>query len=165
MKKKPNVVFLFSDQHSANVLGCYGNQQVHTPNLDKLAQSGVRCTKAFTQNPVCTPSRMSYFTGQYVHNFGYYGLMGPSPSNLPNMISHFKKSGYNTGLIGKIHTPTGWLSKDSDVTLDSCDHEHLDHRNDYHYYLKNLNLLELSEHPKIPEWSGPEDSVFQSQLP
>lgn len=112
--KKPNILILHSDQHSAKTLGCYGNQQVISPHLDALAQEGVICDNAYTQNPICTPSRMSMLSGQYVHNFGYYGLMGKNPTWLPNIFSHVKNLGYNTGAAGKTHTPAGWLS-------DSCD--------------------------------------------
>jgi arylsulfatase A-like enzyme len=65
MKKQPNVLFLFSDQHCHKVLGCAGHPQVKTPHLDQLAAEGVRCTQAITQNPICTPSRVSWLSGQY----------------------------------------------------------------------------------------------------
>ena len=54
---KPNILFLFSDQHNARCLGVAGHPDVKTPNLDSLAQEGVRMTRAFCQNPICTPSR------------------------------------------------------------------------------------------------------------
>ena len=78
-KKKPNVLILYSDQHSARTLGCYGNKQVKTPNLDRLAREGVLMQHAYTQNPICTPSRMCMLSGQYAHNTGYYGLAGEKP--------------------------------------------------------------------------------------
>lgn len=95
--RKPNIVLLFADQHNARVLGCAGHVQIHTPNLDRLAGEGVRFSHAHTQNTICTPSRMCYFTGLYPHNHGYYGLGGPVPERLPSMLTHLKNNGYITG--------------------------------------------------------------------
>lgn len=124
-KKLPNILLLYSDQHNARVLGCYGNSEVKTPNLDKLALEGVRFTNAYTNNPICTPSRMCIMSGQYVHNFGYYGLMGRKPQNLPHIFQYLKKSGYMTGMAGKIHTPRGWLSDYCDYVGDALGQEAL----------------------------------------
>ena len=123
MAIRPNILFLFSDQHNARVLGAYGDRQVHTPVLDRLAAEGVLCTSAFTQNPICTPSRMCYLSGQYAHNHGNYGLEGPVPP-LPSLFSHFHAQGYRTGMMGKIHTPAGWLSAHCDVVRDGYGHEY-----------------------------------------
>lgn len=65
-----NILLILSDQHNAKVLGCKGHPDVKTPNLDRMAAEGVRF--AITQNPICTPSRVSYLSGQYCHNHGYY---------------------------------------------------------------------------------------------
>jgi len=105
--KKPNVLFILSDQHNAKVLGHRGHPDVKTPNLDRLAAEGVRFDNAITQNPICTPSRVSYLSGQYCHNHGYYGLSGPNPNGLPTVLGHFRRTGYRTGAMGKIHNPPG----------------------------------------------------------
>ena len=65
MTKQPNVLFIITDQHNAKVLGHKGHPDVKTPNLDQLAAEGVRFENAITQNPICTPSRMCYHSGQY----------------------------------------------------------------------------------------------------
>jgi len=70
---RPNLLIIKSDQHNARCIGVNGHPQVKTPNLDDLAGSGVNFTRAFVQNPICSPSRMSYLTGQYVHNHGVFG--------------------------------------------------------------------------------------------
>lgn len=119
---KPNVLILYSDQHHAGTLGCYGNEEIHTPNLDRLAQEGVLLERAYTQNPICTPSRMSFLSGLYPHNLGYYGLMGPKPE-LPSIFHYFKEAGYKTGLAGKTHTPTGWFDEDIDFLADAFGYE------------------------------------------
>lgn len=165
-RKKPNVILLFSDQHNARVMGCYGNKEVRTPFLDQIAEEGVRFENAYAQNPICTPSRMCFLSGQYVHNFGYYGLMGPSPDHLPHLFSHFKKHGYKTGMAGKTHTPSGWLSKHCDYVADGYGYEHpLKHwsahveegwqgskYNDYSLYLKEKGIEHLRDDKYIPEW-------------
>ena len=74
---EPNILIIKSDQHNACCLGVNGHKQVKTPNLDGLARDGVNFTKAFVQSPICTPSRMSYLTGEYVHNHGQFGLEEP----------------------------------------------------------------------------------------
>ncbi|OGO80058.1 MAG: hypothetical protein A2Y21_11205, partial [Clostridiales bacterium GWC2_40_7] len=122
-KKHPNILLLYSDQHNARVLGCYGNNEVHTPNIDRLAAEGVRFENAYTQNPICTPSRMCIMSGQYPHNFGYYGLMGKKPGNLPHIFQYLKVFGYKTGMAGKIHTPSGWLSDYCDYVGDGYGYE------------------------------------------
>lgn len=165
-KKKPNVLILYSDQHSARALGCYGNKQVHTPNLDKLAQEGVKLEHAYTQNPICTPSRMCMLSGQYVHNFGSYGLMGQAPNFLPTIFSHYKNAGYATGMAGKTHIPTGWVTKDCDYIADgygfeqACTLETLVNvegcqgmiNDDYSKYLDELGLRECRDDKILQEW-------------
>src|ERR1017187_1391937 len=71
--QKPwNVLYLISDQHQAACMGVEGHPQAITPNMDSLARRGVRFASCYTQNPICTPSRTSILSGQYVHNHGYY---------------------------------------------------------------------------------------------
>lgn len=114
MNKRPNILFIISDQHNAKVLGHKGHPDVQTPHLDRLAAEGVRFDNAITQNPICTPSRMCFFSGQYCHNHGYYGLSGPNPRGLPTILGHFRRAGYRTGAIGKIHCPEYWIEDDCD---------------------------------------------------
>ena len=101
---KPNLVFIFDDQHSFDMLGCYGNKQVKTPNLDKFAQQGIRFTNCFSNCPVSTPFRGLLMTGQ--HSLSN----GTIKNDLPLLPGHGKKfaevlrdAGYNTAYIGKWH--------------------------------------------------------------
>ncbi len=61
--EKPNIVFILTDNQGAWHLGCYGNPDFQTPNIDRLASDGVRFTNAIANNPVCSPTRATYLTG------------------------------------------------------------------------------------------------------
>jgi arylsulfatase A-like enzyme len=103
-------------------MGCEGHPQAITPSMDRLARAGVRFTAAYTQNPICTPSRVSIFSGQYCHNHGYFGLSGPRPAALPSFFSHFRAHGWRTAAIGNIHTPDdprNWLEPHLDLFDDT----------------------------------------------
>lgn len=122
MSKRPNILFIMSDQHNAKIMGHAGHPDVKTPNLDQLAAEGTRFENAISQNPICTPSRTTYHSGQYPHNHGVYNLCGPKPK-LPTVYGHFRQHGYTTGAIGKIHCPEYWIEDDVDCfreTVPSC---------------------------------------------
>lgn len=125
---QPNVLFLFSDEHNAKCLGHGLNSQVKTPNLDRLAAEGTRFSRAVTQSPICTPSRICFASGQYSHNHGYYGLAaehdGPNlMDNLPHLYGHFKTAGYAVGAVGKSHLPPGWIESSCDRFVEDKDVE------------------------------------------
>jgi len=63
--RRPNLVFVFSDQQSSDMLGCYGNDQIITPNIDKMAAEGVRFNHCISSCPVCTPYRGMLMSGQH----------------------------------------------------------------------------------------------------
>lgn len=154
MSTTPNVLFVLSDQHNAKVLGHKGHPNVKTPNLDRLASEGVRFENAITQNPICTPSRVSWLSGQYCHNHGYYGLSGPNPQGLPNVLGHFRRAGYRTGAMGKIHCPEYWVEDDSDVFFETCKASIGGRCNEYATYLEERGLTNLEDHIALNEF-GP----------
>ncbi len=112
--KPPNVVFILTDNHGAWTLGCYGNEEIRTPHIDKLATEGTLMTRAFSSNPVCSPTRATFLTGLMpsqhgVHCFLHGGRLqvGPDARNtleefqsLPEIL---KSKGYRCGLVGKWH--------------------------------------------------------------
>ena len=104
--KKPNILFLVSEDHNAQ-LGCYGDTVIQTPVLDGLAAKGVRFTNAYVTQAGCSPSRSSILTGLYPHQNGQIGLATHKyrmyDPHTPNMPSIMKKNGYHTVCIGKIH--------------------------------------------------------------
>lgn len=73
-RDSPNILLLFADDLGYEALGCYGGEDFQTPNLDRLAIQGMRFSRAYT-SPVCTPSRMSLYTGTYVSRHGYYNVL------------------------------------------------------------------------------------------
>ncbi|MEX0324657.1 MAG: sulfatase [Puniceicoccaceae bacterium] len=117
-----NILFLLSDQHHADHMGCAGHPQAITPNLDRLARMGTRFTQAYTQNPICLPSRVSLLSGQYCHNHGFYGNHASPPHKLPSFLGYFRQHGYRSALIGKVHLPDQpepWLKDHVDCLLDT----------------------------------------------
>ena len=153
MTKRPNVLFILSDQHNAKVMGHRGHPDVRTPNLDRLAAEGVWFENAITQNPICTPSRVSWLSGQYCHNHGYYGLSGPKPP-LPTLLGHFRRTGYRTAAIGKIHCPEHWVEDDSDLFHETCDCSIGGRSKEYASYLAERGLTHLEDHGALQEF-GP----------
>ena len=105
----PNILFLFSDQHNANVLGCAGHPVVQTPNLDRLAAEGVQFSRAYCQDGICVPSRTSMFTGLYPRTTGVLNNpdIPPHPERLYPLQQILKNNGYQTGCFGKRHLPKG----------------------------------------------------------
>ena len=104
MSAQPNILFLFSDQHRADAMGCAGDSIVQTPNLDRLAAEGVRFARAHCTSPLCMPSRASITTGLYPHN---HGVLDNSVGNLmpqfPTVMRALQQAGYHTAGIGKFH--------------------------------------------------------------
>lgn len=149
---KPNIVFLFSDQHNAKVLGHEGHPDVKTPHLDRLAAEGVRFRNAIAQNPICTPSRVSFLSGQYCHNHGYYGLSGTNPGGLPCILEHFRSNGYRTSAVGKIHGPEYWVEDAVDNFHETAGCSAGGRSKKYEAFLESCGKLALEEHGGLPEF-------------
>ena len=103
MQKKPNILFLFSDQHSVRAMGDCAETPVETPSLDRLAAGGVRFDNAYCQNPLCVPSRASLLTGKYCRTTGIYDNRHVLPANGPTLARALGGAGYRTALVGKTH--------------------------------------------------------------
>ncbi|MGO2113110.1 MAG: sulfatase family protein [Pseudoclavibacter sp.] len=106
---RPNVLVICADQLKADLLGCYGNRQVRTPNLDALADDGHVFESATVANPTCMPSRSSLLTGRWpsVHGTRFNGIpLDPDANTVPGQL---RDAGYRTVAIGKMHLQTmGW---------------------------------------------------------
>lgn len=111
--RRPNVVMVMTDDHGAWTLGSYGCPQMHTPNLDRLAATGARFTRAFACTPVCSPSRMTYMTGRIPSIHGVKDWLRPADSfgeqsrrwlaGHPTYSEVLAKNGYTLGMCGKWH--------------------------------------------------------------
>jgi len=144
MPDRPNVLFVMDDQHSARCLGCYGNDIVRTPAIDDLAAAGTRFDRAYCNNPICMPSRMSFLTGRYPNAHGVYGNYGAVPDDTLSLAHHFRRNGYVTGGFGKLHLPVDWATHGFDVRrlCDFADTERHPEENDYYAYLERVGLAD-----------------------
>jgi choline-sulfatase len=68
-RKRPNIIYIFTDQQSATMMSCTGNKWLKTPAMDYIAENGIRFTRAYTANPVCSPARVSMMTGRFPGSF------------------------------------------------------------------------------------------------
>jgi arylsulfatase A-like enzyme len=113
--ERPNIIFLLGDDHRADALGCMGNKFVHTPHLDRLAETGTRFTNAFVTTAICVISRASFFTGLYARS---HGILRFQDSFTPDLFSRsypalLKRSGYRNGFIGKWGIDGGKMPTDA----------------------------------------------------
>jgi len=63
--ERPNIIYIYTDQQSASMMSCAGNEYLETPAMDYIAENGIRFTRAYTTNPVCSPARVSLMTGRF----------------------------------------------------------------------------------------------------
>ncbi len=103
MSKKPNIIFIFPDQHRADVMGCAGDPVVKTPNIDALAAAGVRFGRCHTNSPLCVPARASLITGQLVSQHGVWSNNYGADENGPSHVRNIRDAGYHTAVVGKTH--------------------------------------------------------------
>jgi arylsulfatase len=104
--KRPNILWICTDQQRFDTLGCYGNEFVRTPNVDRLAENGVLFEHCYTQSPVCTPSRSSFLTGRYPRTTRCRQNGQSIPTDEVFVTRLLADSGYTCGLSGKLHTST-----------------------------------------------------------
>ncbi|MEM9602877.1 MAG: sulfatase-like hydrolase/transferase [Pseudomonadota bacterium] len=103
MTQRPNFLFIITDQHRADHLGCYGNPIVRTPHIDSIATHGTRWNRFYVANPICMPNRASIMTGRMcsLHGARHNGI--PLSKDHTTFVELLRDAGYRTGLIGKSH--------------------------------------------------------------
>jgi choline-sulfatase len=109
-QSRPNVLWIMTDEHRPDSLGCFGSRWARTPNLDRVAQRGTVFHECHVQSPVCVPCRTSMLTGRYPQEINVYensvafkdGILDPSIKTFPEL---FAAAGYRTCSLGKWHTP------------------------------------------------------------
>ncbi len=105
--KQPNILFFLPDQHRPDWLGCNPDLPLRTPNLDRLAERGVRFTNAFTPSPLCSPARACLATGRDYGRCGVRDNGQNTPLSIPTYYRHLRDSGYEVAGVGKfdLHKP------------------------------------------------------------
>lgn len=107
----PNVIIIYTDDQAQWAMGAYGNEDIYTPNMDRLAAEGMRFTRGFSK-PVCSPSRVMLLTGCFSHRFNVPDYIQPESERgltkgTPTIATLLKSKGYTTGLFGKWHLGYG----------------------------------------------------------
>lgn len=122
-QEQPNVIVFIADDVSWNDYGCYGNSSARTPNIDALAENGIRFDNAYLTASSCSPSRSSIITGRYPHNNGKAAeLHKPISAHLPWFPEVLKQRGYYTALSGKHHMTMVSKKGKSQARSDVFDH-------------------------------------------
>lgn len=149
--RKPNIIYIYADDMGYGELGSYGQKKIRTPNLDKLAQEGIRFTKHYTSTPVCAPARCMLLTGRHGgHSFirGNYEMGGfpddkeggqmPLPEGTVTIAKVLKDAGYVTGAFGK--WGLGMNNTTGDPNKQGFDHfyGYLDQKQAHNYYPTHL---------------------------
>lgn len=137
--RRPNILILYTDQLRWDALGCNGNPDVKTPNLDRLASQGLTFSRFFVQNPVCMPSRVSFLTGQYPSTLGITHMGVPVPQDTLTLPRMLKPYGYRCANVGKLHF---------------LPHANRDHREPHPSY--GFDVLEESDEP------GPYEDAYRA---
>ena len=103
MASRPNIVFIFSDDHAYQAISAYGSKLAQTPNIDRIAQEGMRFDRCYVTNSICGPSRACILTGKYSHKNGIYTNGQEFDTSQQSFPLLLQQAGYQTAIVGKWH--------------------------------------------------------------
>jgi arylsulfatase A-like enzyme len=152
--RRPNIVFLLTDDQRRDSLGCYGNKEASTPNIDRLAADGVLFEQATVNSAICTPSRACYFLGQYERRHGVNFNSGTSLAPAAWRRSYpmlLRQAGYFTGYVGKNHVPIGPSGYKSGIIEKSFDFWYGAHGHLSFYPKKRSGIFQAAKSDTQPE--------------
>lgn len=104
---RPNIIFIMADDHAAKAISAYGSGLNNTPNIDRIANEGMRHDATYVTNSICVPSRAAIITGTYNHVNSVTTLASRIDNRIPNVAKHLRSSGYRTAIFGKWHLGEG----------------------------------------------------------
>ena len=183
-ESKPNIIYIYTDQQHANMMSCAGNPWLDTPAMDYIAKHGIRFTRAYTTNPVCSPARVSLITGRFASDFkddqgnmvrenrGSMRIPEMSPEVLQSTIATFlKQAGYDLLYGGKEHLPkmitpsalgfTDFTDDERDeLASKAADYIRQDHHNPYFMVVSLINPHDIC-YMAIKDHSDPENPLLK----
>ena len=101
--KKPNILFIMSDDHAYQAISAYDDKLIETPNIDRIANEGILFSNASVTNSICAPSRATILTGKFSHINGKVDNIFPFDTSQVTFPQLFQKAGYQTAMFGKLH--------------------------------------------------------------
>ena len=173
-ERRPNILFIITDQQYAGAMSCAGNPDVYTPNMDSLAATGVRFTRAYCTHPLCGPQRASFMTGLFPHQNGATSNNTPINSKykgrtLGNLLAD---AGYDCALAGKWHVPgttpeeSGLEvicgSRDDEVPLRAIEFMQRDRDNPFFLFASFINphdICQVARNQPLPQGPVPEPAT------
>ncbi|MBN4046739.1 sulfatase-like hydrolase/transferase [bacterium AH-315-P07] len=140
-KTPVNVLIIYADEYRADCIGVAGNETIQTPNLDALARDGVLYRNSYCVWPVCTPSRISLMTGQYVKQHGGRSNRSTILPGTPTYATILRDAGYETSAVGKMHFTPAYQDVGFDTMLLSEQNGQGRNVDDYHRHLRDVGIL------------------------